>query len=66
MRLGKVHSSHKVMYIPQHGQEVNVGTNEVLVQVWNATLIQSKDPVDNHKMIAQYIILAKIELWLRR
>ncbi|EDV55032.1 uncharacterized protein LOC6547043 [Drosophila erecta] len=31
LRLGKVHPSHKVMYIPHHGQEVNVNTYEVLV-----------------------------------
>ncbi|XP_017044639.1 uncharacterized protein LOC108090458 [Drosophila ficusphila] len=31
MRLGKVHPSHKVMYIPHRGQEVNINTYEVLV-----------------------------------
>ncbi|XP_016969924.1 uncharacterized protein LOC108037795 [Drosophila rhopaloa] len=31
LRLGKVHPSHKVMYIPHRGQEVNVNTYEVLV-----------------------------------
>ncbi|BFG03203.1 natterin-3 [Drosophila madeirensis] len=30
-RLGKVHPSHKVMYIPHHGQEVNTSSYEVLV-----------------------------------
>ncbi|XP_017025186.1 uncharacterized protein [Drosophila kikkawai] len=31
MRLGKVHPSHKRMYIPHRGQEVNITTYEVLV-----------------------------------
>ncbi|XP_017014758.3 uncharacterized protein [Drosophila takahashii] len=31
LRLGKVHPSHKVMYIPHRHQEVNVNTYEVLV-----------------------------------
>ncbi|XP_017078877.1 uncharacterized protein LOC108112980 [Drosophila eugracilis] len=31
LRLGKVHPSHKRMYIPHRGQEVNVETYEVLV-----------------------------------
>ncbi|KAH8290302.1 hypothetical protein KR054_001681, partial [Drosophila jambulina] len=31
MRLGKVHPSHRVMYIPHRGQEVNINAYEVLV-----------------------------------